>query len=89
MKLTPTPFSKPYKERAPGTRHRGPGKNNKVRMTKTQQAIENGTIEQKRQYDRERRMAKKTRKGDRGSDLFKMAQAKLREEARFADSKKC
>ena len=40
------PFSKPYKERAPGTRHRGPGKNNKVRMTKTQKAIENGTIEQ-------------------------------------------
>jgi len=40
------PFSTPYKERAPGTRHSGPGKNNKVRMTKTQKAIENGTIEQ-------------------------------------------
>ena len=77
------PFSKPFKERAPGTRHRGLGKNNKIPISDRQRAIENGTIEDFREKER---LYKKTsrqklrEKAILNNKLFKMAQAKLEEE---------
>ena len=77
------PFKKPYKERAPGTRHRGPGKNNKVPITDRQRAIENGTIEKFREQERLRKLSSRAalrEKAILNDNLFKMAQAKLEEE---------
>jgi hypothetical protein len=77
------PFKKPYKDRAPSSKHRCAGKNNKGSISDLQRAIENGTVDEFR--EKERLMAQASREKARekailDDNLFKMAQAKLEEE---------
>jgi len=77
------PFSKPYKERAPGIQHGGLGKNNKVPIPDRQRAIKNGTIEDFREKERSYKKTSRQKLREQAilnDKLFKMAQAKLEEE---------
>jgi len=77
------PFKKPYKDRAPGTKHRGAGKNNKGSISDLQRAIENGTVDEFREKDRLRKLSSRAKARELAiveDNFFKMAQAKLEEE---------